>query len=114
MDANSGTVLGTAMINRSSSIPVLIANRQIATTGGLESAFNLGATVPTLALYDVELLDPPATPTIGSQLWNSALSTWVDLDFDGVIDPGEYFNIGGYTHQPVVSTWRGSRPQGRR
>lgn len=107
MDAANGTVLGTALVNRSSAIPVLIANRLIATTGGIESSFNLGDTVPTLSLYDMDLLDPPATPTVGSQVWNSALSTWVDLDFDGVIDPGEYFNVGGYTHQPVVSTWRG-------
>lgn len=108
IDARTGAVLGAALVNRSSSMPVVIPGGQILTTGGLEG-INPGDTdtVPSLCLYSTSLMDPPASPTTGSLVWNSAIDTWIDLDFDGVMDPGEYLNIGGYTHQPLVSLWKG-------
>jgi hypothetical protein len=79
----------------------------LTSTGGIEfPPTEPPQTVPTLAMYDTSLFDPPATPTAGSKLWDT-FSTWVDLDFDDTPDPGEYLNLGGYTHQPVASTWRG-------
>jgi hypothetical protein len=37
-------------------------------------------------------------------VWDSALATWDDVDGDGRPDPGEFMSLGGWSHQPCVST----------
>ncbi len=112
VSARDGVVLGAARVNRSSAMPIMMPEGLIASTGGLQSLCddpNPIDTVPSMSLYEIALMDPPAAPTTAALRWDTAVSTWVDLDFDGIIDCAEYFNLGGYTQQPLVSLWKGRR-----
>lgn len=110
--AHDGVVLGAAKTNRSSAMPVMLPEGLIASCGGLQSLCddpNPVDTVPSLSLHNALLMDAPGSPTTAAMHWDSAVATWVDLDFDGTIECGEYFNLGGYTQQPLVSLWKGKR-----
>jgi len=39
---------------------------------------------------------------IGALLWDTASSTWMDANQNGVIDSGEFTPLGGWSTQPIV------------
>ncbi len=106
LDGATGAMLGTTATNRASTVPIVLPGGFVGVSAGLQSLFALSDTVPTLSMHDTSLFDA-GSPTMGGLLWNSAMATWVDLNFDNIMDPGEYMSIGGYTHQPLVSLWKG-------
>lgn len=92
LNGASGDLAWSVSCNRTVSIPALLGDGRIALSAGV----NGYGTVPNLQLFRDD--EAAATP-----LWDSALSTWTDLDHDGNLDAGEYLYIGGWTHQPVVA-----------
>lgn len=91
-DAATGALRWSVPSNRTSSIPVLLSDGRIVLSTGLPAYGSVQA---------IELFrDWGANATV---LWNSAISTWVDADADGLIDDIEYQHFGGWTMQPIVS-----------
>lgn len=91
LDPRSGELRWTVPANRSAAIPVPLPGGRIALAGGLPGY----GTVPTLQLFQ-DLGDE------AELLWDSAEATWEDHNNNGVIDPGEYLALGGWTHHPVA------------
>jgi outer membrane protein assembly factor BamB len=90
LDATTGDVLWSTPSGRTDSTPIPTGDRVILSTG----LFGFGA-VPSVQLF-TDLGD-------GAQLdWDSALDSWVDANNNGVINPGEFLDIGNWNHQPIV------------
>jgi outer membrane protein assembly factor BamB len=105
IDAGTGAARACSTSNRTSSTPVWLPTGNILLSTGLDSA-SVSDTAPAL-----ELFAQPSQWTLACSsqplLWNSALSTWNDTNFNGVLNPGEYASFGHYTHQPAISTFAG-------
>ncbi|MCA9280095.1 MAG: PQQ-binding-like beta-propeller repeat protein [Phycisphaeraceae bacterium] len=91
LDAETGAVVWTVPSNRTDTIPVPLPNGQVVVSGGLRGF----GTVPSIALYD-------DLGTSAVRVWDSALDSWIDLNSNNLLDPGEYLDIGGWSSQPVV------------
>ncbi|MFG0286107.1 MAG: PQQ-binding-like beta-propeller repeat protein [Phycisphaerales bacterium JB039] len=90
--AADGAVRWSVPCNRTASIPVPLGDGRIALSAGLRGF----GSVPSVQLFRDE----------GSKarlLWDSALWTWKDADRDGQLDPGEFMEMGGWTHQPAAA-----------
>lgn len=91
LDATSGELIWSTPCNRTSSIPIpLSCNRVL-----LSSGFSGSGSALSLELFEDE-------GDHANRLWNSALSTWADVDEDGTLDLDEYVPLGGYSVQPAV------------
>ncbi len=93
--ASDGAVQWSVASDRSSTVPVVLADGRVLVSAGIEGF----GSVPRLTLYrDME----------GSavELWDSASDTWQD-DGDGIMEPGEYLRVGGWSYQPSVRLERG-------
>lgn len=92
VDAATGVLRWSVPSNRTSSIPVVLADGRIVLSTGLPAYGSVQA---------IELFrDFGANATV---LWNSAVSTWVDTDADGLIDDSEYQHFGGWSMQPILN-----------
>ncbi len=104
LSLKDGSLLWSAPCNRSASIPIPLPAKpgqtepRVLLSGGL-----LGfGTRPTVQLFT----DHDSHATLD---WESSTATWTDTNGNGRIDSGEYLSIGGWSHQPVVSTIGGLR-----
>lgn len=96
LDGATGALLWSAACNRTQSIPVALPGGRIALSTGI-----LGfGTVPSVQVFTDQ-------GSSASLAWDSALATWVDHNLNGQLDAGEFTAIGGWTQQPVVSTFAG-------
>lgn len=92
VDAGTGGLLWSVSCNRTSSIPVVLDGGRVALAGGLAGF----GSVPTVELFTDH-------GTHATREWDTATSTWEDADSDGVIDPGEFLLVGGWTTHPVAA-----------
>lgn len=90
LDAAGGAVLWSAPTNRTASIPVPLPGGRVLLSTGVPGF----GSVPTLRVYD-------DLGTSASLAADSAAATWND-DGDGLLEPGEFDVLGGWTHQPHV------------
>jgi outer membrane protein assembly factor BamB len=97
VDASSGQLLWSAPCNRTDATPVPLPGGLVLLSGGLPGY----GSAPSLELFH----DNGASASL---LWDSAVDTWHDDNGNGVLDPGEFLAIGGWTFQPVVSGGAGS------
>jgi len=93
LDASNGALLWSIASNRTNTAPVVLADGRVVVSGGL---WGFG-TVPTLQMFE----DRGAS---AEMVWDSAADTWTDSDSDGVMEPGEFLAIGGWTVQPAAAT----------
>jgi outer membrane protein assembly factor BamB len=96
LDAATGALAWSVGCNRTDTTPVVTTDGRVVVSGGLAGFGSL----PTLQLFR----DDGDSATM---VWDSASATWDDVDGDGSIGGGEYLPIGGWTHQPVLSTANG-------
>ncbi len=93
--ASDGAVRWSAPSDRSSAVPVVLSDGRVLVSAGIEGF----GSVPRLTLY--------RDMGIGAvELWDSARDTWQD-DGDGIMEPGEYLRVGGWSYQPSVRLERG-------
>jgi outer membrane protein assembly factor BamB len=97
VDGANGQLQWSIPCNRSGSIPVPLPGGRILLTGGVVGAFG---TVPSIELFQDHGMS-------AEMVWDSALATWIDANGNGTIDDGEYVAVGGWTQQPVASTFGG-------
>lgn len=96
LDGATGALLWSVPCNRTQSIPVALPGGRVALSTGI-----LGfGTVPSVQVF----MDQGAAATLA---WDSALGTWTDLNGNGLLDAGEFLEVGGWTQQPLVSTFAG-------
>lgn len=98
LDAATGTLVWAVPANRSASIPIPLPDGRVLLAGGL----NGFGTVPTLQCF-------ADLGTTASLLWDSAASTWIDANLNGVMDPGEFLSLGGWNHHPAIA-WNAGTP----
>lgn len=91
VDGATGTLAWSAPANRTNSMPVLLPGGRVLLSGGIAGF----GTVPSLRLYH----DLGSSASI---LWDSALDSWIDANQNGLIDPGEYLRVGGWSQQPAA------------
>lgn len=100
LDAATGDLLWSIPCNRTNAMPVVLPPKpgrafpRILLSAGLR---NFSGTAPGLQLY--EDLGGSA-----ARVWDSYIDTWNDLNHNGRRDPGEYFDAGGWTTQPAISS----------
>lgn len=88
LDAATGEPIWQAPCARTSATPIALEDGRVLLSGGIDGF----GSAPTLQLFDAG----------GALAWDVAIDTWVDADHDGVLDPGEYLRVGGWTHQPIA------------
>lgn len=93
LDAASGSLLWSVPCNRTDAIPIILDDGRIILSGGIAG---FGAS-PSIQLFQDNV-------SHATQLWDSAIATWIDANSNGLRDPGEYLSIGGWTHQPLALT----------
>ena len=98
LDAATGEVRWSTPCNRTSATPLVLPDGRVALSGGLAGY----GTVPTLQLFRDN--GASATP-----LWESAAATWIDANHNSAMDVGEYLVIGGWSHQPLVTSTGSTR-----
>lgn len=93
--ARSGELVWSVPSNRTSSVPVVLADGRIALSTGL-----LGfGSVPMVQMFRDH-------GTWAEPLWNTAQGTWQDANQNGRLDAGEYLAVGGWTTQPLLARGR--------
>lgn len=94
LDARTGALRWSIACNRTASIPLILNDRIVLSTGiqGFGS-------LPLVQMFEDH-------GSSASQLWNSALGTWNDLNSNAVIDAGEYLRLGGWNTQPILANPR--------
>ena len=98
LNAQTGALVWTIASNRTVSIPVVLPPKpgrafpRLLLSAGLY----FSGSIPALQLFEDR-------GTTAAMVWDSPLETWIDLDHDGQIDPGEYLSSGGWTVQPAVT-----------
>jgi outer membrane protein assembly factor BamB len=91
LDGATGSLAWSVPANRTNSMPVLLPGGRVLLSGGIAGF----GTVPSLRLYH----------DLGSSVttvWDSALDSWIDANQNGLIDPGEYLRVGGWSQQPAA------------
>jgi outer membrane protein assembly factor BamB len=103
LNATTGALVWSHPSNRTATMPVVLPPKpgrpfpRVLLSAGL----NFTGAVPALQLFE----DRGNTAEL---VWDSPLATWIDLDGDGRIDPGEFLSIGGWTVQPAVTNSLGA------
>ncbi len=90
LDALTGDVVWQVAAARTSSTPVVLADGRVVVSGGIAGF----GSVPTVQVFR----DDGGSGTL---VGDTALDTWED-DGDGVLEPGEFELVGGWSHQPVA------------
>jgi len=88
LDVNTGELVWSAPSNRTDSLPIVLSDGRVLISTGLTGFGSL----PSLQLFASD----------GTLIWDSAIETFEDSDGDDIIEIGEFFAIGGWTHIPVV------------
>jgi len=103
LSAQTGSLVWSAPSNRTSAVPVPLADGRVVLCGGVlpDPVFGDYGSRPSLAVYGAD----------GSLSLETALDTWTDANHDGSIDPGEALLVGGWTHQPVVIEYPGGHAE---
>ncbi len=91
LDAQTGSLRWSVASNRSSSVPLALGDGRVLLSTGLAGF----GTTPSLQMFE----DRGDSAVL---LWDSAVETWIDANNNGVIDPGEYTPLGGWTQRPLV------------
>jgi outer membrane protein assembly factor BamB len=91
VDAATGSLVWSVPSNRTDSTPLVLSDGRIVLSTGI---MGFGS-APSIQFFG----DGGAS---GSMLWDSALTTWNDINGNTVIDPGEFLNVGWWTNQPVL------------
>ncbi len=89
--ARDGALVWSAPSNRTSSIPAVLADGRVVLSTGV-SGFG---SMPSVQMFS-------DAGQIGALLWDTASSTWMDANQNGVIDSGEFTALGGWNTQPTV------------
>ncbi|MFG0306238.1 MAG: PQQ-binding-like beta-propeller repeat protein [Phycisphaerales bacterium JB040] len=94
LDASTGAPIWSVPSNRTDSIPVPLSDGRVLMAGGVppDPVFGDYGSRRSLALYDAD----------GTLLMETTLDTWTDTNANGVPDPGEFVDLGGWTDQPIV------------
>ncbi|MBI1190735.1 MAG: hypothetical protein GC200_08675 [Tepidisphaera sp.] len=100
LDGVTGEVVWSTPSNRSSSTPIPLPDRRVLLSAGVQGYGSA---------HSVELFQETTNEShsVATLVWDTALSTWNDLNENEVIEPGEYFAIGNWTEQPVLLTANG-------
>ncbi len=93
LNAADGSLLWSVDSNRTSTTPIPLPDGRVLISTGLRGSGN----APTIQMVE----DRGASAVMQ---WSSAHETWVDVNTNGRLDPGEYLALGGWLHMPVVST----------
>jgi len=93
LDAGTGGLVWSAPSNRTDATPVVTRNA-VFVSSGLPESGGFGS-FPTVQAFD---------PDTGALLWDLATDSWDDLNTNGVRDPGEFIDAGGWNLQPLVAT----------
>jgi outer membrane protein assembly factor BamB len=101
VEASTGELAWSVPCNRTDSIPVVLDDGRIVLSTGIQGF----GSVPMVQMFADQ-------GSSASQLWNTAFSTWNDLNNDGILNIGEFLVVGGWTTHPVVTQARvpGSAP----
>ncbi len=91
LHAETGSLRWSVPSNRTSSVPLALGDGRVLLSTGLAGF----GTTPSLQMFE----DRGAGAVL---LWDSAVETWNDANNNGVIDPGEYTPLGGWTQRPLV------------
>lgn len=91
VDARTGAMEWSIASNRTDSIPIVLDDGRIVLATGIQGF----GTVPMVQMFEDH-------GTFAAQAWNTATSTWMDANQDGVIDLGEFLLVGGWTTHPVL------------
>lgn len=91
LDALDGTLRWSTPSNRTSSVPLALGDGRVLLSTGLAGF----GTTPSLQMFE----DRGDGAVL---LWDSAVETWNDANNNGVIDPGEYTPLGGWTQRPLA------------
>lgn len=100
LSAATGALQWSVACNRTNSIPIVVGPAPGSTASRVLLSAGLhgfAGTVPSLQLFE----DGGASARM---VWDSASATWMDLNHNGRMDPGEYTPLAGWTHQPAVSS----------
>lgn len=90
--AGDGSLVWTVPSNRTDATPIMLGDGRIALSGGIRGF----GSAPSIQLFH----DSGGSAGL---LWDSALDSWVDLNNNTLMDPGEYLLVGGWTHQPAAT-----------
>jgi len=93
IDAATGSIRWSVPCNRTSSVPIPLPDGRVLLSAGIDGF----GSVPSVQLFE----DLGASAV---RVWDTAIDSWDDADDDGVMDPGEYLVVGGWTHLPAVAT----------
>jgi outer membrane protein assembly factor BamB len=95
LNAADGSLRWSVPCNRTATTPVPAPGGLVALGGGIRGF----GTVPSVQLFRDD-------GNSAQRLWDSALDSWIDANANGVMDPGEYLAVGGWTLEPVVASGR--------
>lgn len=90
LDAFTGAVHWQVPAARTSSTPLVLPDGRVVVSGGIAGF----GSVPTVQLFR----DDGTSATL---VGDTALDTWQD-DGDGLLEPGEFEILGGWSHQPLA------------
>lgn len=91
LDAATGSLVWSVPANRTSSLPIVLRDGRIVLSSGLQGF----GSAPMVQLFRDDA-------TTATQLWNTAESTWNDLNQNGSLDVGEFLALGGWTMHPIL------------
>lgn len=96
VDGVSGALVWSSPSNRTAATPIAAGGGRIALSTGIQGF----GSVPALQVFEER--------GGGAVLaWDSSIATWTDFNNNGRRDPGEFVVMGGWTHQPALSTRNG-------
>lgn len=90
--AADGALAWSVASNRSQSTPIVLADGRVLLAAGIAGF----GSAPSVQLF----------ADLGSSavlLWDTALDTWTDANFNGEMDAGEYLALGGWSTHPVLA-----------
>lgn len=102
LNGATGDLVWTVPCNRTSTAPIPLPDRRVVLSTGID--FSDAYDQPSVQLF-VETTNE--SQRMATMAWDTALSTWDDLNGDGLLEPGEYFSIGGWNEQPALLTASG-------
>lgn len=91
LDALSGAVAWQVPAARTSSTPLVLPDGRVVVSGGIAGF----GSVPTVQVFRDD-------GGIAALVGDTAIDTWQD-DGDGVLEPGEFELVGGWSHQPLAA-----------